>query len=213
MKLYTTNEVAKQLNLHPTTLLSWIKAGFVNPTKLPTGRYRWTENDINQLLSNLNIHDNVSTIPSVAIYARISQPAKEHLDNQLNLLKHYTVSKGWVINYTFTDISSSFNFNRPGLNKLIKLIFQYKITDLIIYSPDRLSRIAFDLFKNICKYFNVSIHIVINEEKPIEKWQQDDLYEELISFLHYITSKIYGSRSYKNKLKELKSEITNEYKK
>jgi predicted site-specific integrase-resolvase len=55
------------------------------------------------------------------------------------------------------------------------------------------------------------IEIVYTSEEIPSQEQIKDAVEELISFIHYITSKIYGSRIYKSqKLKKCVKEVLNE---
>jgi len=82
-----------------------------------------------------------------------------------------------------------------------------QVDKVIFYSKNRLSRIAFELFENLFAKYGAKIEIVDNSDKE----QIKDAVEELISFIHYITSKIYGSRSYKSrKLKKCVREALNE---
>jgi len=210
-KFYTTNQVAKLLNMHPTTLYGYVKVGFVSPKKLPTGRLRWTDDDIAKLLQHLNLTETKQVHNRAYLYVRISQPAKEHLDNQLQVLKQYAASKSYTITKIITDTASSFNFRRPGLQQLLKHALKSEFDILVIYSKDRLSRLAYDFFEMLFEQLDITIDIVIEDDKPIEQWQMTDIAEELISFVHYLSSKIYGSRTYKRKLKQLEQEIQHEY--
>ena len=211
-KFYTTNQVAKLLNMHPTTLYGYVKLGFVSPKKLPTGRLRWTDDDIAKLLQQLNLTETEQSHKNRAcLYARISQPAKEHLDNQLQVLKQYAASKTYTVTKIITDTASSFNFRRTGLQQLLKHALKSDFDVLVIYSKDRLSRLAYDFFELLFEDLGITIDIVIEDDKPIEQWQMTDIAEELISFVQYLSSKIYGSRAYKRKLKQLEQEIQYEY--
>jgi len=217
MKYYTTPQVAKMLNIHPTTLYGYIKLGYVTPKKLPTGRLRWTDDDIATLLNKLQLindsENKDSSEPRVCLYARISQPAKEHLDNQLQVLKQFSAGKGYTISSIVTDIGSSFNFKRSGLRKILRMALKREFDILIVYSKDRLSRLAYEFFELLFTELGIKIEVVIEDDKPIEQWQLIDITEELIAFIHYISSKIYGSRAYKQKLKQLEQEVRNEFEK
>ena len=76
-----------------------------------------------------------------------------------------------------------------------------EIKYVIVYDIDRLSRIAFDLFEQLFKHYGVEIIVVDQSETSIET--RDEILKELVSFIHYITSKLYGKRSYKKKLHEM----------
>jgi len=216
MKFYTTQEVAELLQIHPVTLLNYVKKGFVKPIKLPSGHYRWSEKDIQQLLQQLDPSykkQEDDKTDSVVIYGRVSGPGqKKDLLNQIQLLENYCISKGYRIKDKIKDVGSSFNFKRQGLRKLLKYVVNEEIQKVVVYSKDRLSRIAFDLFVELFKLHNVEIEVVDDSDKIEHDWQFRDIAEEIIAFLHYVTSKIYGMRSYKKKLLQFKKELENEVK-
>lgn len=111
------------------------------------------------------------------------------------------MQNGFVIKAVIEDIGSSFNFRRPGLTKLLDLVLNNEIKYVIIYDIDRLSRIAFDLFQQLFKSYGVEIIVVDQSDSSIEA--RDEILKELVSFVHYIASKLYGKRSYKKKLKKV----------
>ena len=136
----------------------------------------------------------------ILIYVRVStQKQKAYLDNQVEVCKQFLASKGLQIDDVITDIASSFNFRRKGLGRLLDLCFGGEVEKVCIYSKDRLSRVAYELFEQILKRLGVEVFVVDNSEKLSTDEQIRDAVEEMVSFIHYITSKIYGSRGYKKK--------------
>ena len=98
------------------------------------------------------------------------------------------------------------------MEKLLDYVLLKQIDYVIIYSKDRLSRIASDLFSTIFSKFGVEIICVDTSDEIVEDWRTKDLIDELVNFLHYITSKMYGIRSYRKKLqkvRELENELRN----
>lgn len=80
--------------------------------------------------------------------------------------------------------------------EIIDLAINNKIAELVITYKDRLCRIGYDLIHNlITKYSNAEIIIENDEEKNITKEITDDLIEIITVY----SSKVYGSRSHKNK--------------
>ena len=206
------SEFAEKVGLHPQTIRGMIKRGEIKPLITPSGQYRFTEEHVRQVLG-------IEEKPKgkVVIYVRVSaQKQKSYLDSQIEVCKQFLASKGMRIDEIITDVASSFNFKRKGLNKLLDLAFNGEIKTVCIYSKDRLSRIAYDLFEQILKRLGVEILIVDNSENLTTDEQLKDAVEEMISFIHYITSKIYGSRSYKKKkiekcIKEVINASDNKY--
>jgi len=206
-KYYTTKEFMQITKIPKSTLYKYIKEGKITPYKLPNKQYRFTDEHIEQIL---NIHKNIADnhMKLNIIYARVSsQTQKKYIQNQIKYCKEFCIKNGIIINDIIYDISSSFNFNRPGLLKILKLLKENKINNLIVYSKDRLTRLAFDLFDNLFKIYNANIIVIDNSDIPIDELDRKDLIDELVSFIHYITSKIYGKRKYtKSKLKEIINE-------
>jgi len=200
------SEFAQRVGLHPITIRRMIKRGSLKPLVTPSGQYRFTEEHIKQVLG---IGENKQG--KVVIYARVStQKQKEYLKNQVEVCKNFLASKGMQIDEVITDIASSFNFKRKGLNRLLDMCFNGDVKVLCIYSKDRLSRIAYDLFEQILKRLGIDVFIVDKSESLATDEQLKDAVEEMISFIHYITSKIYGSRSYKKrKLEKCIKEVIN----
>lgn len=50
-QLVTVNAAAKRLALHPETLRRWIQAGRIPAVRLPNGRLRITEAELEKLLA------------------------------------------------------------------------------------------------------------------------------------------------------------------
>ena len=48
-KLYTPDEVAELLRVHPATVRRWIGSGQVHAIRLPGGNYRITEAELDRL--------------------------------------------------------------------------------------------------------------------------------------------------------------------
>lgn len=144
---------------------------------------------------------------SIAIYARVSTPKqKKDLDNQIKLLKEYSVSKGYKVNpdYIYKDIASGMNENRNNLKKLINEITKGNISSVIISNRDRLTRFGFGYFKIFFDLYNVNIiEVNLTEESSFE----DELTSDLIAIIHHFSMKFYGKR--KNILKKCLKEIKN----
>jgi len=195
--MYSMKDFCKKVGLHRTTVLKLEERGIITPLRTPGGQRRYTDEHVRKVYEYY--HNKGRVISDDAklniIYCRIStRNQRDFLDNQIQACKNFAISKGLTISDVIVDVASSFNFKRPGLKKLLDLICDYKVANVIIYDEDRLSRIAFDLFKTLFERFNTQIIVV---DKSISSEKIDNITNELISFIHYITSKIYGKRSYR----------------
>ena len=83
-----------------------------------------------------------------------------------------------------------------GLLELIKLIETNQIERIILNYKDRLLRFGSEIIFEICKYHNIEI-VVINDEES--KTYEEELVEDVLSVITVFSAKLYGSRSHKNK--------------
>ena len=57
------------------------------------------------------------------------------------------------------------NYNKKGLLNLLELIQSNQVEKVVILYKDRLLRFGYELFENVCKYYNTKIEIIDNTEK------------------------------------------------
>ena len=182
---------------------------------LTTKQFREKYNISPQSLYQMKIHGRIKTKPylttsyliydedeqlnDVAIYCRVSSTLqKKDLETQIDYVRKYLISHGINPTYIIQDIASGMNENRKGLNELLQLVYNKKISKIYITHKDRLTRFGFGYLQNICNSFGVSIEIINLED---EKAFQEELVEDLISIIHHFNMKFYGHR--RNKCKEL----------
>ena len=130
------------------------------------------------------------------IYARVSSHnQKSDLNNQIEFLKQYANANGIIASEILTDIGSGLNYNRKNFNKIL---YSDDITTVIISYKDRFVRFGYDWFFNYLKYKGVNIIVVNNISTSLEK----ELVDDLISIITVFSSRIYGLRKYKSKIKK-----------
>lgn len=183
-------EFQKKYNISPQLFYLWKKNGKIKTKELVKGHSLvWDE--------DMSAEDR-----SVAVYARVSTPKqREDLDNQINVLRSYSVSNG-ASPKVFSDIGSGMNESRPGLNELITEITKKKISKVIVSHKDRLARFGFGYLESVFKLFGTEIEIVNLED---DKSFQQELTEDLISIIHHFSMRFYGKM--RNKIIKLKKEL------
>ena len=193
-----SKEVLSLLRISRPTLTKYVKTGVVKVNKLPNGQYDYNADSVYQLL-NKNVKR------KTYIYARVSTTKqKSDLNNQIELLKQFCFSNGYVISGIYSDIASGINFEkRNDFFRMLDDIIDNKVERVIITYKDRLSRIGFDLFSHLFKKYNCEI-IVISEIGS-EKLDSQEIFEEIVSFLHCYSMKLYSKRKIQ-KIKEVLSE-------
>ena len=78
----------------------------------------------------------------------------------------------------------------------MKLLLTNKVKTLIIQHKDRLLRFGADIILFICKQMN--INVVITDDK-INQTKEEEFVSDVLTIMTVYSSKIYGSRSHKNK--------------
>jgi len=207
--MYTFSEFCEKVGLHRNTILNLEKQGIIKPLRTPGGFRRFTDEHVKQVFEYFykSKKEVKKEHKKTIVYCRVSTgKQKEYLKNQISMCKEFAAKNGITVDEVIFDISSSFNFKRKGLMKIIDMIISYQIDKIIIYDIDRLSRIAYSLFEELFRKFNVEI-IIVDKSSEKSPDKIDEIKDELISFIHYITSKIYGRRSYKKKLEQISEEI------
>ena len=129
----------------------------------------------------------------VALYARVSNnDRKKELDYQLNRLREFSNSNGYVVVEEVKEIASGMNDSRP---KLINLISKNSNWDsIIIENKDRLTRFGFNYIETLLGLMGKKIIVInqVNEDKQ-------DLLNDMISIFYSFSARMYGLRKKKTK--------------
>lgn len=193
-------DVLKILNITRPTLTKYIKENKIKVDSVINGHYVYNDASVYSLIGLKKEKQNRLNV----IYARVSNPPKKYLDEQLKRLINFCSEKGITIDKEYFDIKSGMNFERDQFKDLIQEIVKGNIELIVIENKDRLCRFGFDLFNEFCKYFKTKI-IVVNELS--EKNFEQELTEDLISIIHYFSMKSY---SHRRKLNKIKKELEND---
>ena len=129
-------------------------------------------------------------------YARVSShDQKDDLTRQEQRLEKVCIEN----NYDFemiSDLGSGINYNKKGLNKLIKMICNRQVSKLILTHKDRLLRFGSPLLFKLCKLFGTEIGILDTE---ISDNFEQNLVADVIEVMTVFTARMHGKRSHKNK--------------
>jgi putative resolvase len=187
----TIGKVAKEIGVTVETLRAWEKAGKVKSERTQGNHRRY---ELEEIISYAN--RTKANIKVTAIYVRVSTPSRKNdLDMQRQVLELFCASKGWQYKI-IEDIGSGLNYNKKGLLELIKLIESNQIERIILNYKDRLLRFGSEIIFEICKYHNIEI-VTINENES--KSYEEELVEDVLYVITVFSARLYGSRSHKNK--------------
>ena len=192
MKLISIGKFAKILGVTPATVRRLHKTGELIPCHISAGGTRYySEDQLKKFISK-----GTENVEKIAIgYCRVSTPSqKDDLETQVNNLKTYMYAKGYKFEI-ITDIGSGINYNKKGLQELIKRINDKEVSKIVILYKDRLIRFGFDLIKYLCELNDVEIEIIDNTEQSKEQ----ELTDDLIQIITVFANRLYGQRSRKTK--------------
>ena len=193
-----SNKVLKLLNITRPTLSRYVKEKIVKYKVQPNGFYDYDEESVYKILNKSIERKNV-------IYTRVStQKQKTDLENQKKIVEKYCIENGIKISDIYSDIGSGINFDRKEFQRLLDDVVNHKISKIYITYKDRLSRVSFDMFKNLFSNFNCEIVVLndIEDAQTIEK----EIFNEIISLIHCFAMKVYSSRR-KKKLKCVEDDL------
>lgn len=127
----------------------------------------------------------------VLIYGRVSShDQKEDLARQLDRLRTFCASKGWVVAKEVSEIGSGLNGRRQGL---LGVLSSPKWTVIVVEHRDRLSRFGVDFIEAALK--SAGRHLVVVNAAE----DKHDLVQDFIDVVTSMCSRIYGQRSAKNR--------------
>ncbi|GCL40603.1 IS607 family transposase [Anabaena sp. FACHB-1250] len=207
-KIISIGDAAKKLGVSVKTVRRWADAGKLRFERSPSGHRRFyladitriTPRDFNQLEDRITIN-----------YARVSSnDQKEDLTRQRQVLEAFSSANGWQFE-TISDLGSGLNYNKKGLQKLLKRIMQGDVGRLVLTHKDRLLRFGSEIVFTMCEEFETQV-VIIN--KSIEETTcEQELVTDMIELITVFSARLYGSQSDKNKkLLDKVSQAVQEYK-
>lgn len=88
------------------------------------------------------------------------------------------------------------NYNKRGLQRLIRMITDNQVERLVLTHKDRLLRFGSELFFSLCEHFGTEV-VIINRTEDASC--EEDLAKDVLEIISGFSARFYGSRSYKNK--------------
>lgn len=95
---------------------------------------------------------------------------------------------------TLTDIGSGLNTERKNLQKLLAMVQDYQVAEVIVTFSDRLTRFGLSYLLLLFSGYGVTLTVLSSDE---EKLPEQDLTEDLLAIIASFAGKLYGLRSRK----------------
>lgn len=192
----TITEAAKRLGVTSKTLQRWDREGKLTPdSRSATNRRLYSESQIARF-AGLAVKSEPTRIVA---YCRVSSAAqKPDLANQVRMLEEFAVARGLANVEFISEIGGGLNFQRKKFLALMSDIGRHQIKTLVLAHRDRLTRFGFEWFEHYAKENGCEL-LVLNQERLSP---EQEMVQDLMTIVHCFSSRLYGLRNYKKKLKE-----------
>lgn len=192
-RLMTMREARSFLHVSNTTLRRWADEGKLPYYKTDGGHRRFLKEDLLKCVGARGYR----AVKKLTIgYCRVSSSGqKDDLIRQEQVVTHYCEQNGYKFRI-IKDIGSGINYNKKGLNELIRLICNGDIERIVISYKDRLVRFGYELIEEMCRLNDVEIEII---NSTTDESDESEMVKDVLSIITVFSSKLYGKRSHKNK--------------
>jgi putative resolvase len=183
-----SGEVAKRLGLHPLTVRRWVKEGKIAAVQI--GREaRIPITEVERILGE-------QRAGTIILYGRVSgHDHKEDLQRQVQQLEQWAlVARMGQKTLTLTDIGSGLNTERKSLQKLLALVQDYQVAEVVVTFADRLTRFGLSYLRILFSGYGVTLTVLSPNE---DKTPEQELTEDLLALIASFAGRLYGLRSRK----------------
>ena len=183
-----SGEVAKRLGLHPLTVRRWVKEGKIVAVQI--GREaRIPITEVERLLGE-------QRAGTIILYGRVSgHDQKEDLQRQVQQLEQWAlVARTGQKTLTLTDIGSGLNTERKSLQKLLALVQDYQVAEVVVTFADRLTRFGLSYLRILFSGYGVTLTVLCPDE---DKTPELEVTEDLLAIIASFAGRLYGLRSRK----------------
>ena len=185
-----SGEVAKRLGLHPLTVRRWVKEGKI--VAVQVGREaRIPITEVERLLGQ-------QRTGVIVLYGRVSgHDQKEDLQRQVHQLEQWAlVARTGQKTMNLTDIGSGLNTERKGLQKLLVLIQDYQVAEVVVTFSDRLTRFGLSYLQALFSGYGVTLTVLHPDE---DTTPEEELTQDLLAIIASFAGRLYGLRSRRQK--------------
>ena len=189
-KLLRVSKAAHELGLHPLTVRKWIKAGKIQAIRVGN-EARVPRSEIERLAGKTDGR-------LIILYGRVSgQGQKNDLETQLERLQAWAKQeRAGKRTLVLSDIGSGLSATRRSLQRLLRLVREDQVAEIVVTYSDRLTRFGQEYLRALFDSFGVTLTVLDpGEDKTAEQELTDDLLALLASF----SGRLYGMRSHKQK--------------
>lgn len=190
-KYFRVSAAAQELGLHPMTVRRWIKEGRIHAVQV--GREnRIARAEIERLRGTTEAQEKRLLV----LYGRVSGYGQQaDLETQLQRLQAWAAAeRAGQETLTLADIGSGLKATRRQLQRLLTLVCEQRVGEVVITYEDRLTRFGQPYLDALFAAFGVTLTIL---EPGEEKTPETELTEDLLALIVSFSGRLYGMRSHK----------------
>ncbi len=103
-----------------------------------------------------------------AIYARTASPSETALDWQVQALQGLAATLNLNVTHIIRETASGLDFDRPGLNELMRLTQQHEIDTILMTNLDRIGRDALKVLAVLEELDKHGVKLIIQGGDTVE---------------------------------------------
>lgn len=196
---YSPREFGALIGRAVNTLQRWDRMGILKAHRTLTNRRYYTHEQYLKFIGQKAAVKNIMT------YCRVSSAGqKKDLAAQKEAVEHFCVASGKPVGAALEDIGSGLNYRRKQFIRLMQMVERGEVFEIVIAHKDRLVRFGFEWFEKFCNDHGCTITVMNAESLSPEQ----EMTQDLLSIIHCFSSRLYGLRKYKKKLREMIMEAT-----
>ncbi len=202
VKLVGRKDALSILKIHKSTLYSLAENKQIETIKIGT-KYFY---NIEKYLKDNNISIEEANPQTRICYCRVStQHQKDDLERQIERMKEL-----YPNHLIISDIGSGMNFKRKGFLKILEMIINKEVEELVVMYKDRLCRFGYEIVEFLMEKYSKGKIIIVNREE--EKSPEEEIAEDILAIMTIFTSKMNGLRKYKKNIKkDLKKKLGDKF--
>jgi putative resolvase len=189
-KLLRIRKAAHELGLHPFTVRKWIKQGKIQAIRIGQ-EARVPRSELERLAGKTDGR-------VIVLYGRVSAHGqKADLDTQMERLRSFArTERANAEILELSEIGSGLLASRRQLQRLLKLVCEDTVAEVVMTYEDRLTRFGQEYLQTLFASFGVTLTVL---EKGAEKTPEQELTEDLLALIASLSGRLYGMRSHKQK--------------
>jgi putative resolvase len=182
-RMLRSGEVAKRLGVHPLTVRRWVidqqNCGRADRARSPHPHHG-------------------SGAGLLVLYGRVSgHDQQPDLQRQVEQLEQWALlARTGQKTLTLTDIGSGQGTERKGLQKLLALVQDYQVAEVVVTFSDWLTRFGLTYLQTLFSGYGVTLTVLSLDE---DKTPEEELTQDLLAIIASFAGRLYGWRSRKQK--------------